>query len=1011
MVLENHEPINVLLDGKGSSSIRVWLEDDAGKRPTRNVNVTIKGYLKFENYTEEEKTNAEFSQWDASQKESLTELVDRNAIYPVLFVERDITLIDGEAIITLLPRSEDILEDVSTITESAGEGVSEGTPSSEIAEKGSALAIVIETDVIRFPYQISIQITVDDEEFFGQTIDGYQETSAEFNGFVPEALRQSPNPVIKFYSDIDWIPVVDPILNTNDSTQSEILATIRDLNNSVPFGASTVYDALIESASLLSDNDLDGIKKTIYLFTDNDSNLSVNNADDVIEEVTAIDGAKKTPIVIGNFAVVYPLTLSAKANITDTSDLNKIAFWTGGQSMTVTSADHLNDLVNIFYGEAAGALGYGTFEFVLDLGEEALIDTVTSFFDLTDNSNSSWHIDISSDGYIFTPINEVYQPNQVVTYSEVYARYIKFHIILVTGFGSEVIEGSNPSIANTSSLVVERPSLTQVRVVYNQSNTAYLYMNLIESIYGPQQIALAVDANNGDGVVASQIKVGVAKSNSHNWTDFSNMSQPLLDQNGKTFIPLRYTDSTDSTKRDRLDRIDKYSYKAGYGPWDPESTVVVYDSTGTALSSSDYKAYPRDGIVVFDRPTDDTYTMTVRNRNEFRIGLKMTNRSATHPLDVYGVGYFYNTNEDLLPPVEKLPPEALAVTVSPDDPNMYGTVTANYTYRDTNLDPEDISKTEIKWYINGIRISYLDNLTTWNNIEDFADPLWTHAFTFTLADIPFDQTTLQYARTKAESILKIGDKLYFTVKVSDGNLFGETVQSNIVEIQEMIPTVDALVVKAMDSTGAISDRLQGDRAALASYTFVSDTGVNNSQIVWYVNGVEFKRGNLGDEVATDATPVDRIHPGDINLDIGVVAILPDNEVYFQIIPKTGNFVGTTLESDSVIVQNALAVATNVKITPSSPSSNEDLVLNYDFFDFDIDALKVTDQTNSTRSEWYKTTVATPSTFVKQSFDNVGVIPSAATSVGEKWKVIVIPNDGLEDGESKTSNIVIIKETT
>lgn len=1031
MIEINQNPINVRLDGKQTASIYVWLEDDAGNRINRNVVITVRGILKFSDYSDEEKESAFQAQSDSTQRTSLSSLINKNSVYPVLFTQRDIILYNGEGIITLLPRSEDLLDNFEAENQSE-------TADSDITQ------IIIKTDVVRYPYSISVEITIDDDTIYGQTIDGYEYENPDFNGFVPEVLKQSANPLIQYYSDIDWIPVVDPKLDDNNSSKSDVLSVLSESEYILAFGASPMYDAIYNASVVVDDNDLYNTKKLIYLFSDDEGNTSVKTINDTIIAVNGVDGEKNIPIIISNFATAYPLVLSASKNITDDAILNKLAYWTGGQAITITSDNNKDELVSILYGEAVGALGYGTADFVVDLGQESDVSTITALFNLTDNSNSYWTVSFSTDGYTYVDVDEKYSPNTATSFSAVYARYIKFHIVLITGFiTSSTTNPTNPSASSNGQWNVQVPRLTNIMVAYSAHEKKYLYLNLKTIDSSIQQISLSVNSNyfidNSDefspnpinsgwfdfnntgmilyqgwfvpssytlGILSEQVKVGVAKSKSHNWLDYYNDSQFLLDQRGKTVIPLRYNET--SSDADILYKIDKYSYKLGYGKWDPTSRVIVYDQNGDIVSSSNYETFPRSGMIVFDQPIIQwqQYRVNIINQPTFRVGLEVTNKSIDYPLEISGIGWFYNTNQDLLPPVENKKPTISNITISPEIANIYTTISVSYNYNDENLDPEDTDNTEIKWYINGIRISYLDNKRSWNNIDNTSDPLWTNAFSFTPNDLTSGTTAIEEARDREESILKVNDTIYCIISATDGNLYSDPVQSDTVFVQEMIPTLQNIVVKAMSSNGSMSTRLQADRSAILTYNLISDSNTDKSEIIWYVNDEEFKRGTLG-ETASDATPADRIYPGDTNPDTGIVALLPDNSIYAKITPKTSTVIGDTSTSESIIVQNALPVVSNVLLSPSNPSASNDLTITYDFYDFDIDALKVPDQSNNTQISWYKKSSGS-SGFTKQNLDNQTTISYENTSVGDEWKAVVTPNDTLENGTAITSNTVKIR---
>ncbi|KKL27736.1 hypothetical protein LCGC14_2382160, partial [marine sediment metagenome] len=179
--------------------------------------------------------------------------------------------------------------------------------------------------------------------------------------------------------------------------------------------------------------------------------------------------------------------------------------------------------------------------------------------------------------------------------------------------------------------------------------------------------------------------------------------------------------------------------------------------------------------------------------------------------------------------------------------------------------------------------------------------------------------------------------------------------------------------------------------------FVVDSNANTN---------EFKRGFIGDE------NIDIILPGETNID-NVLALQIGNEIFAQIKPKTVSTEGEIITSESVIVKNSLPEVENVKIVNITPRINDDLVLSWEFFDFEIDALGDLTQFNNTRVQWFKFNTMSSqfeeiNTSISTSIEtSSSTLSSSQTSLGDLWKAIVTSNDGLDDGVSMESNIVTI----
>lgn len=1007
----------IRLNGKESATILVKLIDDAGNPPDKDVNITIRGFLKFNG-----SSSVEDEQTTASQIEAVNRLENRTIVFPVLFTRRNITVKNGISTITLLPRSEDILEDTQTIIERSEElGVEEEINEEEIVEEDTkdVTKIFIEEGVERRPYDIEVQVTIDDDFYFGETVspkvklDEKDKTSR----FVADVYQQGENITIPYFSDIDWIPSINKILDSNNSTAEDVLKIIRSLSNSVPFGASAVFDAVVAASDILADTEFNDIRKLVYLFTDNESNLSISSLDDAIEEVNGIDGNKEVPVLIGNMSVLQPITLSAKANTTDVKDLIELSALTGGQSVTVLSEDFVDDIANLFSGEAVGALGYGVFNFTIDLEENVDLNSIMTFFDLPEDTGASWSISVSQDGFVFEDINDSYKPDTEVIFKDLNIRYIKFNVILITGF----ISSEDPYESKVSS-----PSLTEIKIKFNKSKTSYLFLNLETTPSSPQNVALSVNSNNGDNIEYDQIKIGAATSDSHNFIDYNTPSHPSVDQNGKTIIPIRFSENVSDFPQEELTKIDNFTYKSVYGRWDPQATVIVFDQNGNVINSNDYKTFPRKGMIVFNSLREERkLTIGVLNQKVLKVGLELISKSETNSLEILGLGYMYNTNVDLLPPIEKQPPEARNLVISPNNPTIYSVISADYTYFDVNFDEEDLENIVLEWYINDVNIPYLNGLKKWNDLNNIEDPIYSKVFSFDPNEV---DDVEREARRRAESILKVGDRVYFKLRVSDGELLSDVKTSDTIIVQEGTPSISDFKIWAVTNEGVqtdplsdvSTDRLSSDKNAVVKYNLISDSDTNVSEIIWYVvdanaNTLEFKRGIAGEVDPDTKVPSEVIIPGETNED-NVLALTIGREIFAQIKPRTDSKEGDTITSESVIVKNALPEVSDVKIGNVNPVSNEDLILTWQFFDFEITALGDLTQSDETRVEWFKFDIDA-NEFVR--FENIGRINTTVetsssilqanglTKQGEKWKAIVIPSDGLDEGVPVESNIVTI----
>jgi hypothetical protein len=1003
----------------------------------------VRGFLKFEGATTDV-TNS-------------SDLVDKTVVYPVLFTSDTIRIEDGRCVITIVPRSEDLFEETSVVVESAGisdeqitsqGGISEDE---QITDPGKLPVVIkIETGVIRSPYKLSIEVTAtaaSGTDFYAKTVD--RGTSPEVDPpdavtslFQKEQSRTPSNIIIDCFNDIEWIPTVDNILGSNNATKDEAIDALRDLENSTPLGISPMYDGVVAAARIVADGTVDDEKKTMYVFTDNEANISQATLDNAIDEVNDIDGDKRVSVLISNMAMTEPSTLSIKANSSDTKNINKLSFLTGGQALTIVDSSFLDDIVGIFYREAVGSMGYGTYEFISDLGEEILVNQITGFFDIpTSDSNATWSIETSLDGYNYTVVNKSYSHSESAEFENLYARYIRFKIVLLTAINSVEDEyGAFP----------ESPSLTSIQILYNAHKIAYLYLNKVDVDIQPYQMTMAVDAND---VNEGQISVGVAKSDSHNWSDFSTESQPSVDQNGKIVIPLRFSKDITEFQQEPLAKIDTFNLKTEYGSFDIYATVIIYDGNDNIVPTNYYKLQPRNGLVVFNYAlpsdySDGDYKIGIINSEKYKVGIEMTNKTNDTALELYGVGHLYTTGKDLLPPLEKTSPEARSVEILGDVFDRFSVIESSYVYFDANFEPEDASQRTIKWFINGSPVRYLDNVTIWNDVTNPADPLYVNTSLTYPDDLAEGETIEDWAKTQTVSILSSGDKVNFEISVSDGSLRSGNVKSNVADISDSVPLVEQMRVMA-EYNGQLTTRLSSDSNAViypsVDDIFHSDGGSNQSEIIWYVNDNVFKQGVYG--VPVEGTvPIHELHPNEAGrLEYQDYALKISNIIFVQVIPKSGDQVGDAIISDPVEVQNSLPQVGNVKFTSSVYPENRNIVLGWDFYDYEIMQATDIDETgqhDETEVRWFRKSLGnanfpdnpvyvynnhdegvretydtdnaseyvghiTTSLIVGVDESRTSIIDSGILSSGQQWYAEIIPHDSLEPGVMFTTPVITI----
>jgi len=100
-------------------------------------------------------------------------------------------------------------------------------------------------------------------------------------------------------------------------------------------------------------------------------------------------------------------------------------------------------------------------------------------------------------------------------------------------------------------------------------------------------------------------------------------------------------------------------------------------------------------------------------------------------------------------------------------------------------------------------------------------------------------------------------------------------------------------------------------------------------------------------------------------------------------------------SPTVLIANSPPLATNIRLEPAFPTTDEDLSLHYEFHDND------TDTEYGTVIRWFCNNVNVP------AYNGALILPSNATCKGDSWWVVVRPADGFIFGNDVSSALITI----
>jgi len=281
-------------------------------------------------------------------------------------------------------------------------------------------------------------------------------------------------------------------------------------------------------------------------------------------------------------------------------------------------------------------------------------------------------------------------------------------------------------------------------------------------------------------------------------------------------------------------------------------------------------------------------------------------------------------------------PQAQNVQLTPTSPDETSALSASYQYSDPDQDSE--SGTSIVWYLDGIRVAELD-----------------------------DSSTVSSLMTRS------GDQWHFAVTPHDGDDSGSEVQSNMVVIgsSNNAPTVSsALIAPNSPATDADLD---------AIWTFTdTDNGDTqlDFQIEWHRDGVHVQGYDDVDPLPHAATSKGQIW-------------------HYTVTVSDGIDWSTPTSSQSVTIVNTAPIATDVRLSPDTPTSSDNLEIFANYSDLDSDA------ESSPTIRWYRDGQ------LQSQFTNNLTISYSETNRGEIWMAKYVPNDGTSMGSEAQSSTVTI----
>lgn len=907
-------PDRIRADGKETSSILATAQDDSGDPPPDGTSFRFRGFISLPMSDQQrEQFQSQLSELTGEEEGGGRKPHPRISIVPVLFSSDQTGMAAGQAASILLDRSEDPIEEFDNLFDFilSGEVPQDQNAFRQVAEfQRSALQDVLvgqERDL----YSASVEVSVEDDFYFGVTDtdgaiivaasagetgeDGGLTEAAKAaariksesnegmgtSGFalVRQPVQQGLSAIVDFYSDIASIPTVTT-LTSEPVDAASAKATLDDLRNEIPFGASPLYDALVAAGDQQAADESDP-RCSIIAVSDNDESLSAATPGEVIEAANAARGENKCPVFVTNFVISDPVTLAARRARTDVADLEQISSGTGGNSFSVVDESYIDFVIKRIKTAAPSALSSALI--VGDYQLEGVLREVSfRMTGMTEGSSAKMTLSFSNDGYAFEDSDvevELGAGEELARHvfdDPIDEQYVRFSLLMSTS-------------------TFQSPRLQYVSFDFVRPNVQYLF-TYPQQVSG--QIAELAGIVNHRLPEGSRVEMGFVHGTSFVFDrDYASVVQPPIVERGVTMAINRSFDTFvgDALTFDTLETEDFKVYRSVSGSWQGSSLKVLVN--GVEVLPTEYDIYPEKGLVVFHTkklPGDVVQITDVVQPSNFRVGVKITNPTLQGGyFDSFA--YSWTGTQDDTGGRSNRTPRAVNLFISPRFATAGGPLTAEYTFIDPDGDKEDASQTEITWYRNGVPIPELSGKTMISN-SDF------------IANRPNDK----------EGIRR-GQEWFFTVRPSDGRSFGPLAVSEKLVVANQPPSVSKATLISSNEDPLRFTSID----SISVEVSISDTDgdeTGNNLYAWFANGVVVKRG-------TDSI----ILPNERDAN-GNFIIAAGNGIRCRIMPYDGTDYGDEFETETVTIEAAPPAVSNVQILPDEPTLLSNLVIQYDYSD-------------------------------------------------------------------------------
>ena len=697
----------------------------------------------------------------------------------------------------------------------------------------SSFAAGSEGGSIYLPPPLAAEISIDALKF-----DLISIPSALFEGqYGISNLELPDNPIVQYYADIDWTPSVRTVQFEGDSALTKARAYLQDVAGSLAFGCSPMYDAISQSVHAASSiTDGNGTLVCIVI-SDAEENLSRFNAVELADDVNSIRGYRDTPVFFVNIANAYPITASASATLADQGEQRYIGVETGGSSYAVTDATSIPNVSRAIVNLARG-LASGSYSAVINFGQEVTVESLS--LDANSAAIASAILMLSSDGITYSETEAVASASLPWT-GGIRGMIFRLNIGLSQRFpaqGESFIEAALRSVLIGYSKPSETLIVSKPRVLSS----------------APHQVVGVADADIGPD---SEVSFSAASHTYTSWNAYKSEIIPEAKGGGRVVVPIRSSYAYGNFK-DIMSRVSPFAFASKIGAWQRGSDVVVRVN-GEIVDSAIYLANPDSGTVVFRSPqASNDVVIEISGAAESVFAFNITNRSSSGEVCINSL--VVDTVETPYPnPDQNSPPDAIDLRYADTSITLYSKVEMSYFFVDANGDREDLDKTEVKWYRNGVEQFILRNQRSFNDLNDPTDPLYTGQFWsvnyYDLA-VTEGRPASILAAQRGESFINTGDQLFFEVRPHDGKTFGQVRRGPTLVVGSPPDRPDALViVPKIETTREETASLSNLAFAFANLEFFNPDKMLSSSIQWLYTSAG--SGGTTDLILTPQIPLRR----------------------------------------------------------------------------------------------------------------------------------------------------------